>query len=250
MHNKKPWGNQSVGDEKDTVHVDRFKERLYQLFNKSKDIWDKDDLFLLVAVSDFIRQSVETLMESENKNEYNINQIKNTGELHHVFIVPSEWEDEIREVLIRPLFVQAKLISEDDHEDRLSFCSDAESIYYYLTDNNMCWIYDIKRYVILGRIVMVEESKVSIRLDLISTGNPLFDFPNSLLSPKIVASNSLSLTTNDIKNGIREFIKIKFSFDAQEETVQRIMEEMKDDALKDIVSILAWYKLDDINSSL
>ncbi|KAI8067256.1 hypothetical protein BDF21DRAFT_112035 [Thamnidium elegans] len=79
------------------------------------------------------------------------------------------------------------------------------------------------RNTILGRIVAVEENQVSIKLDLILTGNPLFDFSGSVTRPKIMNSNAMSLTSDDVKNGIREFIKIKFSFDAREDTIRNIM---------------------------
>lgn len=84
----------------------------------------------------------------------------------------------------------------------------------------------------------MEESKASIKLDSILIVNPLFDFSNSLLFPKLMASNLSFLTTDGVKNGIREFIKIKFSFDAQEETIQNIMEEIEPDFFRKIVSVL------------
>ncbi|KAI9258417.1 hypothetical protein EDC94DRAFT_613720 [Helicostylum pulchrum] len=168
------------------------------------------------------------------KQDETLKRPENTDALHYVFVVPSEWEEEIREVLIRPIFVQANLISKDDHKDRLLFCTDVESTYYYATQ---CLSEDIKlsRNTITGVITIVEESKVSIKLDSLLIGNPLFDFSNSLLFPKLVASNSSFLTTNDVKNGIREFIKIKFSFDAQEETIQNIMEEINHDGEYEIL---------------
>ncbi|KAI8047146.1 hypothetical protein BDF21DRAFT_469540 [Thamnidium elegans] len=42
-------------------------------------------------------------------------------------------------------------------------------------------------------------------------------------------SNEMSLTSDDVKNGIREFIKIKFSFNAQEDTILNIMKELGND---------------------
>ncbi|KAG2233263.1 hypothetical protein INT48_001712 [Thamnidium elegans] len=211
------WGDQSVDDnEEDTVQIDVSGKKLYQLFENGKDRWDQDDLFTLTAVSDFIRLYVEKLIE-DSKGE-----IKDSGALHYVLVVPSEWEEEIREVLIRPIFVQANLISKDEHQDRLLFCSEIESVYYYLSD----YFTEMIRNTILGRIVAVEENQVSIRLDLILTGNPLFDFSGSVTRPKIMNSKETSLTSDDVKNGIREFIKIKFSFNAQESTILNIMKAL------------------------
>ncbi|KAI8067200.1 hypothetical protein BDF21DRAFT_496137 [Thamnidium elegans] len=218
------WGNQSVDDnEEDTVQIDVSREKLYQLFEKGKDSWDQDDLFTLTAVSDFIRLSVEALIK-KLKGE-----IKDSGALHYVFVVPSEWEGEIREVLIRPIFVQANLISKDDHQDRILFCSDIESIYYSLSDPEDVYFTEMTRNMIFGRIVTVEEDQVSIKLDLILIGNPLFDFSGSVTRPKIMNPKEMSLTSDDVKNGIRELVKIKFSFDAQEDTILNIMEELGND---------------------
>ncbi|GAA5798352.1 hypothetical protein HPULCUR_003754 [Helicostylum pulchrum] len=218
-------------DYEDVVEIDLCQEKIYRLFKKGKDSWNKDDLFLFQAVSDFLHLSVKGLM---NKQDETLKRPEDTDALHYVFVVPSEWEEEIREVLIRPIFVQANLISKDDHKDRLLFCTDVESTYYYatkyLSDN-----IKLSRNTIIGVITIVEESKVSIKLDSILIGNPLFDFSNSLLFPKLMASNSSFLTTNDVKNGIREFIKIKFSFDAQEETIQNIMEEINHDGEYEIL---------------
>ncbi|GAA5811591.1 hypothetical protein MFLAVUS_005031 [Mucor flavus] len=221
------WGEKCDKEDEDKVQIEISGEKLHQLFKTCKDKWSEDDRFLFTAASDFIGLSVEKLMKVENKN---VRQIKDTGTLHYVFVVPSEWEEEIREDLIRPIFVRANLISEGDHKDRLLFCTDIESTYYSVIrkpyNNNL----KLSRNTIIGVINAVEESKVSIKLNSSLIGNPLFDFSKSLLFPKLVASNSLYLTTNDVKNGIREFIKINFSFDAQEETIKNIMEEINPDS--------------------
>ncbi|KAG2233261.1 hypothetical protein INT48_001710 [Thamnidium elegans] len=221
------WGDQSVDDnEEDTVQIDVSGKKLYQLFENGKDRWDQDDLFTLTAVSDFIRLSVEELIK-DSKGE-----IKDSDALHYIFIVPSEWEEEIREVLIRPIFVQANLISKDDHPDRLLFCCEIESAYYYLSD----YFTKMTRNTILDRIVAVEENQVSIKLYLILIGNPLFDFSGSVTRPKIMNSNEMFLTSDDVKNGIRKFIKIKFSFDVQEDTILSIMKELDNDTFTRMVS--------------
>ncbi|KAI8047016.1 hypothetical protein BDF21DRAFT_425995, partial [Thamnidium elegans] len=53
-------------------------------------------------------------------------------------------------------------------------------------------------------------------------------------------SNEMSLTSDDVKNGIREFIKIKSSFDAQEDTILNIMKELGNDTFTDMVSNVTW----------
>ncbi|GAA5807513.1 hypothetical protein MFLAVUS_000876 [Mucor flavus] len=217
------WGRKCDNENEDAVQIDMSGERLCRLFKKGKDSWNADDLFFFKAVSDFLGLSVEKLMKEENEKG---KQIKDTDALHYVFVVPSEWEEEIREALIRPIFVHANLISEKDNRNRILFCTDVESTYYFITQYQYLYDLNLTRNTIICRTAIVEESKVLMDLYLIFIGYPLFNFSNSLSFPKLMASDSLLLTTNDVKNGIREFIKIKFSFDAQEETIKNIMEEL------------------------
>ncbi|GAA5797323.1 hypothetical protein HPULCUR_002704 [Helicostylum pulchrum] len=229
------WGSESVDIYEDSIKIDVSEETLYGLFKKDEDKWDQDDVFLFTAVSDFIRISVEEIIDDPN----HLGVIKDRGALHYVFVVQSEWEEEIREVLIRPIFVQAKLISKNDHRDRLLFCSDVESICYYLTDSTLRSYLEIASNAIFSRIIMVNENRVLIKLDLVSIKNPLFDFSGSLLFSKTMASVSMSLTSNDVKNCIGDFIKIKFSFDAQEKSIQNIMEKLCNDIFIYTVSHVA-----------
>lgn len=117
-------------DGRGRVLTDRLEEKIYTLFKRPKYKWDQDDIFMFRAISEFIRLSAKEMMKHEETTEG----VNNNDSLHYVFIVPSEWEEEIRESLIRPMFVQAGLIAFENHKDRLLFCSDIESIYYYLTD--------------------------------------------------------------------------------------------------------------------
>ncbi|GAA5808421.1 hypothetical protein MFLAVUS_001812 [Mucor flavus] len=188
------WGRKCDNKDKDTVQIDISEKRLHRLFKKGKDSWSEDDLFLFKAVSDYIGLSVKESMEEQNED---INELK----------IPTH-------------FTMANLISEDDHKDRLLFCTDVECTYYYMIQ------YKRDAFKLSLVIDAVEESKVSIKLDLILIGNPIFDLSYPLLFPKLLSSKLSFLTANDVKNGIREFIKTKFSFDAQEETIKNVMEEI------------------------
>ncbi|KAI9252244.1 hypothetical protein EDC94DRAFT_281682 [Helicostylum pulchrum] len=210
-------GNEYRSQFRETVEIDVSGKQLYRLFKKGKDNWNRNDLIWLRALSDFLRLCVKELIDDPKKK------IKDNGSLHYAFIVPSEWEEDIREVLIRPMFVKANLVSKDDHPDRLLFCTDVESIYYYVADPNGGHRLTLKRNTILGRIVPVAFNRVLIKLDLIVAGNRLFDFFGSVMFPKIMNSNSLLFTSSDIRNGIRELIKARFSFEAPEDVVTSLM---------------------------
>ncbi|KAI8087059.1 hypothetical protein BDF21DRAFT_450267 [Thamnidium elegans] len=228
---------------KDTVLVDRFMERLHQLFKKDKNSWDQDDLFSLKAISDFIRLVVKKLMNILNEESDGINVF------HYVFILPSDWEEEIKEVLIRPLFVQANLILKDDHKDRLLFCSDIESICYRLTNWSKLGVFlERGKDTIICRLIFNEQDQVLIKMDLISVANPLFDHADSILFPKVVRSNSFSLTRDDINNAIREFLKIDFSFIVKKKIKDIVMKSLSEsedtDLMKPLIISTDGWKLD------
>ncbi|GAA5808451.1 hypothetical protein MFLAVUS_001842 [Mucor flavus] len=191
-----------------------------------EDSWNVDDRFLFKVVSEVIGLFVKELV---GKRSIVLKQTKDTNKFHYAFVVPSEWEEEIREALIRPIFVRVNLISEDDHKNRFLFCTDVEFSYYCITQYPNFDDTKLSRNTIMGVIDVAEESKASIVLSSILIGNPLLDFSDSLLFPKLVASESSFLTTDDVKNGTREFIKTKSSFHAQEETIKHVIEEISCD---------------------
>ncbi|KAG2232832.1 hypothetical protein INT48_005700 [Thamnidium elegans] len=143
--------------------------------------------------------SVEELIKESNQ------EIKDTGALHYMFIVPSEWEEEIREAIIRPVFVQANLISIGDHSDRLLFCSDLESFYY-------------------DKFTPIDKEQVMIKLDLVSCVNTLFDFSGSMLFPKVVNSKSFVFSITHIKDSIGAFLKANSALRIQDKNLQSIIE--------------------------
>jgi hypothetical protein len=208
----KSWGNRDV-KKGNGVKIDRFTTVLYQLFEKGKENWDKDDLFSIKAISDFMRLSIKELMKESSQ------EIKDTGALHYMFIVSSEWEEEVREVIIRPIFVQADLISIHDHSDRLLFCSDLESFYYDKSE-----IFKVATNTLLCRITPIEKNEVVIKLDLVSCVNTLFDFSGSMLFPKIVSTKSFTFSIDHIKDSIRVFLKANSALGIQDKYLQSIVE--------------------------
>ncbi|KAI8047256.1 hypothetical protein BDF21DRAFT_434784 [Thamnidium elegans] len=55
-----------------------------------------------------------------------------------------------------------------------------------------------------------------------------------------MTSNEMFLTSDHVKNGIRELIKIKFSFNAQESTILNIMKELGNRTFTYMVSNVIW----------
>ncbi|KAI8088118.1 hypothetical protein BDF21DRAFT_396308 [Thamnidium elegans] len=208
----KNWGNHDAKSG-NGIKVDRFTKLLYQLFKKGQDNWNKDDLFSLKAISNFMCLSVEELIKESNQ------EIKDTGALHYMFIVPSEWEEEIREAIIRPVFVQANLISIGDHSDRLLFCSDLESFYYDKSE-----IFKVAKDTLFCRFTPIDKEQVMIKLDLVSCVNTLFDFSGSMLFPKVVNSKSFVFSITHIKDSIGAFLKANSALRIQDKNLQSIIE--------------------------
>ncbi|KAI8078354.1 hypothetical protein BDF21DRAFT_420353 [Thamnidium elegans] len=165
-----------------------------------------------------MRLLVEELMKKSDGN------IKDMDAFHYVLVVPSEWDEDIREVLLRPMFVQSNLISQDDHKDRLVFYSDVESICCSIEDTfNGGFYLEREKNIILCRLSAIKKGEILIKLNLVSNVNSLFDFSN-MICPKVVRYNPLVITTDDIICGIRAFIDTKISIDIQEEIMRIIME--------------------------
>ncbi|GAA5815424.1 hypothetical protein MFLAVUS_008932 [Mucor flavus] len=167
-----------------------------------KETWDGEDDFLTKAVSDYLPLAVKNTME---KNEL---EIESFDLFHYAFIVPSEWEEDIRDDLIRPIFVRSGLISNEDHQDRLLFFSDIESICYGLKDENKKKHYSFKRgqNTIMCRISPDKEI-ITVKFDLIQTINTLYGFPNAKFFPKVIKSSSVSVTTEDVEYRIKYFLR-------------------------------------------
>lgn len=197
---------------------------LHQLFKKEKSDWNKDDEFLVQAVSDYLSLAAKKAMQESEKP------IESEGMIHYAFVVPSEWPEEIRQELIRSIFIKAGLILKKDHRDRLLFFSDIESICYSL-QNSACgegkndW-FRRGQNTVLARLSAVKDGGVWIKLDLIYTMNTLFDFPRSVLFPKVKCSQSLLITSKDVKNCIETFICSKLSLEDQSQIVEMMVEEI------------------------
>ncbi|KAI8087077.1 hypothetical protein BDF21DRAFT_413689 [Thamnidium elegans] len=208
-------------DEEEHIRVDNFSDKLYNIFRKGKNYWDENDEFIMKAVSDFIRLEVSVMLERSKEK------IDSTDELHYALVIPSEWEDEIREEIIRPLFVYSGLISSNDHLDRLLFYTNIEVIIYYLQNMEDGYTFKRGQNTILCRLSTIDhDDSVLIDFDLISTMNNMFNFTNSRLFPKVTRSTSLSVTSDDIKNGIKSYLKTQSLISEDDKIIQAIAEDV------------------------
>lgn len=178
-------------DNEGYVKIDNLINKLYTAFKDVKDITDMKHI-----MSKYICLLVSSIKED-----------KSLGTLHYLCVVPREWDYNILEELLRPIFIQAGLISETDHNDRLLFISDTESIFYGAQTKKTHSIEFGPTYFktgdrhILCRIDPLEDNtKVSIKFDLIEAHPSLFNIPQKLLYPRILKSSTCIMTETSIQS--------------------------------------------------
>lgn len=188
------------------IIVENFYDKIYYLFKKDSDTWDEEDQFLLKAISDFMS------LKAKDMTEDGVMFVESLGELHYVFVVPSEWETEIREKMIRPIFIQSGLLLKDDHPDRLLFLSDLESIFYY-TQNTTFSIksgptesFMRRQNILMVRLTPVYNNVVSVAFDLIEAQHSLFDVSESVFFPRVMQSDGLLVKIGDLITRLKEYL--------------------------------------------
>ncbi|KAG2231931.1 hypothetical protein INT48_001445 [Thamnidium elegans] len=228
------WGDPLFEkDDKSHIRITNFRDGLYHAFKKGKDNMDEDDKFLVKTVSKYLSLVFE---------EYNL-KYKVTGGHNYVFVVPSEWEEEIREDLIRPIFISAGLISKEDHKDRLLFLTDLECIFYNSEDSDITkYLSNRGKTTVLCRLSFIEYDIASIKLNSVSTASNLFDDPYPLLFPNVLQSSTTYMAISDIKSSINLFLRGKL-FPADTDTDQaRIISKIVE---KDWIPDEVWCELDE-----
>ncbi|KAI9258435.1 hypothetical protein EDC94DRAFT_675763 [Helicostylum pulchrum] len=190
-------------EDEDTIVIKGFRDKLYALFKKDNEPRDEDATFLMKAVSDYLPLAIEYTIRRT------ILEKKSTDLFHYAFIVPSEWEEEIRDDIIRPIFVQSGLILDEDHQDRLLFFSDIESIFYNFS-------FERGENTILCRI-SPDEGKSIVKFDLAQTTSTLYNFPNAKLFPKVMKSSSVTVIADDIEDRIAEFLRTNLFYVATDD---------------------------------
>lgn len=205
---------QSEENNQAIFYVDNIFKELNDIYLKKKEVccyeYDVHDNIILHAVTIFLRDIVD---------DY---RTKNTGvnglhtSYYFAFFLPTNWDDEIREELIRPLFIRAGLITENDHSSRLLFFTQLElnfrlfqTIVAVGCNQIATEIKHGKQYIMYGLIFT--ETKFLVNLDLFSAHYP----PTIMKDIHVYCTKSLksnyfatSLDSN-IESGIEACLKIR-----------------------------------------
>jgi hypothetical protein len=107
------------------IYLDSFQSELYRIYLESKGDRSIKDTLILQVVGKFLKlffNEAKTLVMTEFEQQmaktYPSALLDN---FHFIIIVPDEWEYDIRDKIIRPLFIAADLLAESDHPKRLFF---------------------------------------------------------------------------------------------------------------------------------
>lgn len=224
------WGDPIFYDG-NGLYIEDFMDGIFKISKKDKGKRDEDDMLLIRAVSDFLQFKMKSLIGHPNVSA------KDLDAFHYMFVVPSDWEEDIKEEFLRPIFIQSSLISKDDHRDRLLFFSDLESVFYSLQNQEFVHHEDdvfeplkVGSHCIMCRVTPGKKKRVSIKLDLIEAHHSLYNYENLRVYPKVLRSTDIVLTSDSIKNSIKLFIRTKLvlsDYDTkQDKVIQKIAEDI------------------------
>lgn len=222
----------SKNTDPDVFYVDNIFMKIYGIYEKEKNKKketprDAHDEIILHAVGVFMRKLVDEYRSnlSYEKEAY--------MPFHYGFLVPTHWDLAIRDEVIRPLFVQTGLISEDDSSHRLVFLTMLESAMTNIQQSEKKLIQKEKIEMAHGKKYILYDLKfkgdeLKVGLDLFSTHQPppptIYPYYEiNLLQFKDVVITLKSNTTL----GIEECLK-KRGFDTEATRSIELLNELVD----------------------
>ncbi|KAI9259795.1 hypothetical protein EDC94DRAFT_153832 [Helicostylum pulchrum] len=190
-------------------------EGLHCISKKGKDNWDENDKLLMQEILSFLSLEVKNSI-ADSKNS-----LTSLEALHYAFIVPYQWTETMREEILRPMFIQSGLITSEDHQDRLLFFTDIESICYNLQKSSTTRNpFKRGQNSVFCRFSCHNENEILIKLNLIQTTNNLSNFSGSMLFPRVMNSDSLSISADYIKASLKSLLTEKL-FPIQQQDTNR-----------------------------
>ncbi|KAI7893592.1 uncharacterized protein EV154DRAFT_137123 [Mucor mucedo] len=160
-------------DNKNIFYVDNVFMHLDSVYSRSKQKKYKNDIHDLMiqeGVVLFLKQLHEGF--SLGRLTTHITDL----DYHFAITIPTHWNETIREVHLRELFIKAGLVSKEDHSDRLLIFTRLESRFRYLQSlkHESSQMSSKIRY---GRLytmyaIKVIDSKIIVALDLFSAQYP------------------------------------------------------------------------------
>jgi hypothetical protein len=175
---------------KDIFYVDNIIVGLNDIYLKKKQAseYNVHDKVILRANEMFLKRIVDHYL-----SDMEILDARHSA-YHFALAIPTHWDYGIREELIRPLFVQAGLITKNDHHNRLLFVTRLESIVRYLQPQNFgkekiridMTIGHEKEYIMYE--LACTNKQLSVNLNLFSTHYPSTKTIDNNFIPRVLNS--------------------------------------------------------------
>jgi hypothetical protein len=187
------------------VYLDNFMNTLHSIYLKYGKGYggekDEEDAITLQLVAEFLWKY--------SGKEFNCN---------YLFVVPVEWEDAMKEEIIRPLFIAAGLTNANDHACRLLFPNRLECISEWFQDY---YNIGVRRYsgydkLVKGQqylscsIILTAANNISINWNMFELKARFTEAVGSLLTttPKVSKSMFLEIDPGEIiRNKLAELLK-------------------------------------------
>jgi hypothetical protein len=217
------------------IYLDSFQSELYRIYLESKGDRSSKNTLILQVVGKFLKllfdeakTDVMTAFEQPMAKTFPSALLDS---FHFIIIVPDEWEYDIRDKVIRTLFIAADLIEESDHPKRLLFFTEMESFlqqfqsfdyrHFIFTDGRQ---FDINRDLKIGFSYVrytinydAEERKWLIKGDALELrrNSPIVNSTD--FSPRIIKSNNLKIDFDaEIRIALLNFLKKKGFFEEKD----------------------------------
>lgn len=191
--------------------------RLYDIYEKKMhNVQYKYDVHDSIALSAF-----ENRLKSA---------CKGSRSCYFSVVVPTGWDDEIRENFLRPFFVQIGLIGENDHKGRLLFFTTLESNFHF--HQHKYFKLQLKKDSMIGygkECIMyylhmqTSTQKLSVNLDLFSAQYPPTTSNSDFYVPRVLESLQFDITLHPhVESGLEACFK-SCGFDIQAIKTRRLI---------------------------
>lgn len=205
----------------DQCYVHNVFMKLNDIFSKNPDPLHSDYNMLDRGITDTVKHYLQdVLRQCQNETEKDPNILN--ADYHFAIILPTNWDYDIRKKLIRPLFIAAGIIKEEDDDNRLLFFNKLESNFRYLqfligrgeTVHKPPMISNGKQYIMCTMNFVNNEQHID--LDLFSAHYPFFSTNDNNYVPRLLMSIALTIplnthnTVTDIESCLKKHnVKIK-----------------------------------------
>ncbi|KAI7893683.1 uncharacterized protein EV154DRAFT_139599 [Mucor mucedo] len=200
------------------LYIPNVFTELYNTYEKHQEDHCERNWFYVVQ-----QMAIKVLQGHANirKQELNCSE----AELCYVFTIPTGWNENIKEELIRPLFIKSGVLNEEDDQGRLIFFTDLELNFRYLQSRRFrefnVAMNQGHQYIIMS---LYFQQEIRVNLNLVSAQYPSFKTVDSGYVPQLLKDFhfTISLRSHNVKSSLTTCLE-KF---CDSELVLKIIDQM------------------------